>query len=102
MNVNNKKTPTSRLAPHAKPRRAKNQTQAAKPQQPKPVAEEPKVRTVQISQSTSMAEPVLAPESQPTRSTALGSFAKKNKYYAFVTILAVSAILAAAAIVALL
>jgi hypothetical protein len=101
MNANNKKTPTSRLAPHAKPRRAKNQTQASKPQQQTPVAEESKTQAVQVSQSTSMAEPVLAPKPQPVRSTLLGSFAKKNKY-AFVTILAVSAILAAAAVVALL
>ncbi len=101
MNANNKRTPTSRLAPHAKPRRAKNQTQASKPQPQTPVAEESKTQAVQVSQSTSMAEPVLAPKPQPARSTLLGSFAKKNKY-AFVTILAVSAILAAAAIVALL
>jgi len=101
MNTNNKKIPTSRLAPHAKPRRAKSQTQASKPQQQTPAAEESKAQAVQVSQSTSMAEPVLASKSQPARSTLLGSFAKKNKY-AFVTILAVSAILAAAAVVALL
>ena len=101
MNTNNKKTPTSRLAPHAKPRRAKSQIQASKPQQQTPVTEESKAQVVQVSQSTSMAEPVLASKSQPTRSMLLGSFAKKNKY-AFITILAVSAILAAAAVVALL
>ena len=101
MNTNNKKAPTSRLAPHAKPRRTKSQTQASKPQQQAPAAEESKPQAVQVSQSTSMAEPVLAPKPQPARSTLLGSFAKKNKY-TFVTILAVSAILAAAAVVALL
>lgn len=101
MNANNKRTPTSRLAPHAKPRRAKNQTQASKPQQQTLAPEESKTQAVQVSQSTSMAEPVLAPKSQPNLSIPPRSFAKKNKY-AFVTILAVSAILAAAAVVALL
>lgn len=101
MNTNNKKPPTSRLAPHAKPRRAESRTQALRPPQPASVTEEPEIQTVQVSRPTTAVEPVLAHESQPATSTLLGSFAKKNKY-AFITVLAVSAILAAAAVVSLL